>query len=362
MPSRYRKTTIAAMLALALAVCACSPRTHPPEISQADIDIEARTQKALVIRERIGLLERLQRVAWRVRLSNADLCGETVAPSLGMLALSRDDFSKNLQDGCLDADMHERPRVVFVAKGGPADLAGIKVGDMLYAVNGEEAESGKKAREALHDLKPEERVSLAVKRKGPDGSEGEVAEHLITPVKICNYPVVLELDREINAHADGRKIVVNSGIMEFLPSDDDLAAIIGHEMAHNTQLHMRDQRVNMLLGQLLVDLPAAVFGFRTNVGAYAGSMVYSQSYEREADYVGLYYTARAGYDVTDVAGMWRRLASGNPGGITKGYTHPPTAERYVAINAARDEIKAKQKAGLPLMPEMKDAGPADKAQ
>jgi len=298
--------------------------------------------------------ERLQRVSWSLLLRNVELCGDRQAYGLGLQLATRDAYPEALREGSVGADLHERPRVIFVAQGGPADLAGIRVGDMLQAVNGLDAGTRKELREAVKELKPGEKVSLAVKRAGDSGQGGEVTEHILTPVKSCNYPVSLMITAELNAFADGKRIVVYSGMMKFLPSDDDLAAIIGHELAHNTQGHRRAKTVNAILGRLLVDLPAAVFGgISTDLGGYAGSMAFSQAFEHEADYVGMYYTARAGYDIGDVASVWRRIAREYPQSITKGYTHPTTAERYVGLSNARDEIYAKQKAGQPLVPEMK---------
>lgn len=347
-PGLGRLRLCASALALLFALAACAPRTKWPEIPQADLEAEARKQKELVLREFLAMQERLQRVAWNLLLRNAELCGDRLAYGLGLQIATRDGFPKALQEGGAGADLHERPRVVFVAQGGPADLAGIRVGDMLQAVNGVDAGTRKEAREALEELQPGEQVSLAVKR------DGEISEHLVTPVRVCGYPVRLKVEPVLNAYADGRQIVVYSEMLKFTRTDDELAVIVGHELAHNTQGHIRAKTVNLILGRLLVDLPAAVFGgVSTDLGGQLGRMVYSQEFENEADYVGLYYTARAGYDISTVAEVWRRMAFLDPKGISMGSTHPPTAQRFLALEAARDEIHAKQKAGRPLTPEMK---------
>ena len=89
----------------------------------------------------------------------------------------------------------------------------------------------------------------------------------------------------------------------------------------------------------------------TNTGAEIGGLAFSQDFEAEADYVGVYHAARAGVDVSSAATLWRRLAIENPAAIDLlGSTHPSTAKRFLAIEAAMAEIEAKRAAGLPLVP------------
>ena len=90
----------------------------------------------------------------------------------------------------------------------------------------------------------------------------------------------------------------------------------------------------------------------TNLGAEAGAAAFSQEFESEADYVGVYHAARAGFDVSNAATMWRRMGTKNPRSISLlGTTHPSTAKRYLAIEKAVQEIELKRQAGLPLVPE-----------
>jgi hypothetical protein len=335
-------------LALLFVLAGCMPQSRPPTVGRADVQVEEKKQKALVLRERYEMLSRVLGVAWNLRLHNAPLCGENLAYGLGMSLATRDDAPEDLRDGCLGADLHVRPRVFYVAAGGPADQAGIRVGDMLYAVNGMEAGTRKASRDALERAYAKgQRVSLAVKR------DGKISEHLLTPVRICGFPVVLQFTSELNAYADGKQIIMTSAMVKFTRTDNEMAEIMAHELAHNTQGHIKAKQVNQTIGGLLIDLPAALFGVRSNVGQNIGGLAFSQDFETEADYVGLYYAARAGYDIQDVADIWRRVASESPKGITTGTTHPSSAQRFVALEAARDEIYAKQKAGKPLVPEMK---------
>lgn len=74
----------------------------------------------------------------------------------------------------------------------------------------------------------------------------------------------------------------------------------------------------------------------------------------EADYVGLYYAARAGYDPFVAEGLWRRMGMMDPKSITFARTHPATAERAVSMRQTATEINNKRALGLPLIPALKE--------
>jgi len=126
---------------------------------------------------------------------------------------------------------------------------------------------------------------------------------------------------------------MTAGMMNFVKNDDELALIIGHELGHNTMGHIRKIVFNIILS--------------------LGATRYSRPFESESDYVGMYYIARAGYSLDGVESFWRRLAITNPKYIARDKTHPRYPNRYLSIAATREEIKAKQTAGLPLIPNFK---------
>lgn len=71
--------------------------------------------------------------------------------------------------------------------------------------------------------------------------------------------------------------------------------------------------------------------------------MFSQGYEREADYLGLYFMARAGFDPTKAPEVWRRMAAEYPAAIKETFlsTHPSTPERAATLEATIREINAK---------------------
>jgi predicted Zn-dependent protease len=110
---------------------------------------------------------------------------------------------------------------------------------------------------------------------------------------------------------------------------------------------------------LVFDILAAVAGVNTGgdfmrIGAGAGAGAFSQDFEAEADYVGVYLMARGGYDIGLAPNFWRRMAVIHPGSIKTNHssTHPSAPERFVALEGAVGEIRAKLAAGKPLTPEV----------
>lgn len=165
----------------------------------------------------------------------------------------------------------------------------------------------------------------------------------------------------VNAYADGSKIVVNTGMMHFAESDNELAFVLAHELAHNILRHPQSTTTNAVTGSVvgtIVDAIAGSQGFNTGgtfgkLGGQVAVMRYSQAFESEADYVGLYIMARAGLPYEDAANFWRRMSARDSKGIYTNSTHPSNPQRYVAMQQTVREIEAKKSRGQPLLPEMK---------
>ncbi|MBV6418733.1 MAG: Beta-barrel assembly-enhancing protease [Steroidobacteraceae bacterium] len=115
-----------------------------------------------------------------------------------------------------------------------------------------------------------------------------------------DWQVNVENSDQLNAYCmPGGKIMVYSGLVHKLSlTDDELAAVIGHEMAHALREHSREQ-------------------------------------ESEADIIGLELMARAGYDPRAAPGLWRKMAKVQNGGAPPQFlsTHPSGATRIAELEA-----------------------------
>jgi Zn-dependent protease with chaperone function len=142
---------------------------------------------------------------------------------------------------------------------------------------------------------------------------------------------------EMNAWCmPGGKIAVYTGIIEKLRlTDDELAAIIGHEIAHALREHGRE-RASQQMGQgLAVGVIGAALGLG-GIGQDLAGLVadvtfglpYSREFEREADRMGVELAARAGYDPRAAITLWQKMAQASGGGTPQFLsTHPSDQSR-----------------------------------
>jgi predicted Zn-dependent protease len=146
---------------------------------------------------------------------------------------------------------------------------------------------------------------------------------------------------QINAFCmPGGKIMVFDGLIDTLKlNDDELAAVIGHEIAHALLEHGRARMSEQVLKGVGINLAAAYFGL-SDIGTaalaqaaqLAITLPYSRSHETDADLVGLELAARAGYDPRAALSLWRKMAAaakGQPPQFLS--THPGHAQRIAEI-------------------------------
>ncbi len=170
--------------------------------------------------------------------------------------------------------------------------------------------------------------------------------------------------QEVNAWCmPGGKIAVYTGIIEKLRiTDDELAAVMGHEIAHALREHGRErasQQAATGVGASLTGVLAEIFlpgsGQLATAGAgAAGQLAYNLPYSRlqetEADRMGVELAARAGYDPRAAIGLWQKMAklssSGAPPQLLS--THPSHETRIKDLEVYAQRV-------LPLYEQAKAA-------
>jgi predicted Zn-dependent protease len=150
---------------------------------------------------------------------------------------------------------------------------------------------------------------------------------------------------DVNAFCmPGGKIVVYEGIMPFTASDEELAAVLGHEVAHAVAKHANERMSQQLLTQYggLI-LEQAVSGRSATIqtvantvyglGAELGIMLpYSRKHEYEADRMGLIFMAMAGYNPQAAITFWQKMAAGKTASTFEILsTHPNDANRVAEL-------------------------------
>jgi hypothetical protein len=341
------------LLAILLA-SACGPVSKLPDVDAEAAAIEAEKQRELILETEFAQYARVSDIAYALSEKNADLCQDDTAYSIGVILANKHSFDRDFQETVARVyGFGDGANLVTVAEGSPADQAGLEIGDAIVSINGWAVPSGKKAPETttakIKELGEEDpTLSLVV-----DTDEGKQIMD-VAAREVCGYQIGVLQDDRVNALADGERIAVTSGMIRFTDDDVELATVIGHEMAHNMMHHIDKQKGNLVLGTLL-DILLAGVGVNTQ-GTFGklATMVYSKGFEAEADYVGLYLMARAGFEIEEAPDFWRRMAIVHPGSVKSALaaSHPPTPERFLALEQTVAEITAKRRAAQPLMPEL----------
>ena len=345
-----RSLVASALLVVLLTSGGCAPTSRFPDVDQGLAAREAQRQMDAAAAAHLQHTKRLSNIAFRMSKYNVELCEETQMV-LGILAQTLNVIPEEWKPSMRDKfGVSEELTVLVVNEHSPASKAGIVVGDKLIAYGGRKLGKGKRASDLLVEYKESGNASpttITVRRKGIP------VELRVVPEETCGYPIELFQNNDVNAFADGKRVAVSTGMMRFVEADEDLALIIGHELAHNARKHIESKLGNQLIGGLIGAFVSGLTGVNvTQSGMDIGALAYSQEFEAEADYVGVYFAARAGFDVRNAAELWRRIARIHPEAIgLAGSTHPSTAKRFIAIQAAADEIDRKMAAGLPLIPD-----------
>ena len=171
----------------------------------------------------------------------------------------------------------------------------------------------------------------------------EIAGRLIAQVGVYrpdaqkwNWQVALINSKELNAFClPGGKIVFYTGIIRTLKlTNAEIAAIMGHEMAHALREHGRE-RLSEQMGTKLLASAAGLLGApSTGVQLGQAAMTYlvtlpnSRQHETEADQMGLELMARAGYNPEAAVNVWRKMQSVEGSGVPQFLsTHPSHATR-----------------------------------
>lgn len=128
------------------------------------------------------------------------------------------------------------PEVIAIAEGSPAELAGLKIGDRFVEIAGVEFQSS-----GENAAMPELTTSAQSALDGPGGRtpiplrlvrDGETLEIELVPEQACAGYSALVLDDDPKAFSDSEDIAVTTGLVELIATSDELAFVVGHELAH----------------------------------------------------------------------------------------------------------------------------------
>jgi len=135
----------------------------------------------------------------------------------------------------------------------------------------------------------------------------------------------------LDARADGRYVQITTRLAEYVADDQELAAVLAHEFAHNVLAH-----------KARLDAAGVARGFRANFGRNARLI---RETEVEADRLSVYLLDRAGYDPDAAVRFWTRFR-GHGLNFLGSATHGSPGRRLALLRAEKDAIRRARAAGL----------------
>ena len=164
-------------------------------------------------------------------------------------------------------------------------------------------------------------------------------------------------DNQVNAFCmPGGKIVVYEGLLKLVSSDDELAVVLGHEVAHAVAKHSNERMSQQLMTQYGAQILTQALSNKSAAIQKAGSTIYglgaqygltlpvSRKHESEADYMGLIFMTMAGYDPNVAITFWQKMSAGSGAAIPEFMsTHPSDATRINDIKKILPELNKYRK-------------------
>ena len=313
---------LSTILAAFLLVTGCASTNTGPPISESELkkledEIEAMATE-IYINDLVSV--------WRVGLKVLSIMPKGTFKKHAVIGALVVDNTENIasyyklptEDGCV---------VVGVIDDYIADLAGIKVGDIIKKID------GKEIKDSGHvTFKPDKTSTVVVER------DGTKLSFYVEPEEKPYVRIRLKETGKINAYAKFTGIEFTTGMVHFVEDEDELAVIMGHELAHLTAKHLPKNITMATLCGTLGGLTGP-FAPLTTQALYAP---YSRKNEREADYLGLIYSHNAGYNIEKGAALWKRFALEIPKSRSKSFlrSHPASPERILRVKLVGEMIKS----------------------
>ncbi|WP_414902673.1 M48 family metalloprotease [Sphingomonas flavalba] len=284
---------------------------------------------------------RLAQVGNRLAVAAAGLCADA-RPLPGFAVHALKQYQPAARAAAAEQfGLGEQPAVLAVVPGSAAEAAGLRAGDAILAVAG--AAVAPVPAEGRADYAGvaavEQRIEQALAQpplRLSVARDGGVAAVAFTTDSGCPTRFQVLATDGLKASADGTYVQVSAALIQFAASDDELAIVVAHELAHNILRHRETLDAQKVSRGML-----AAFGKnRSRIRAT----------ERQADRLAIWLAARAGYAIAAAPAFWDRFERRTGWGILSDGTHDGRRERVAAAEAEIAAVEARRAAGLPLDP------------
>ncbi len=270
---------------------------------------------------------RVASVTYRLALANVALCGGSVAPQLGFTLHGIEQYGVADRDrGGAGLELGKHADVMAVVPLSPADKAGLKADDQLMSVNGRALSAG--AADPRHQstrafIERSQGIILEEMKTGEVtlrvSSAGGLRDVRFVPELGCTSNVELVPGSEVNAWADGERVTISTGLLAQCITNDDLALVIAHELAHNILRHSQK-------------LAAAGGSERKEMGLLGSGSAMMRQTEEDADQLAIKMATAAAYDMSQAEAFMSRLLVGRNIASMAG-THPTSDRRLKMLRA-----------------------------
>lgn len=265
---------------------------------------------------------RLATIGYRLAWANAPFCAQK-SRELGWVLHDEQQYPDK-QAAAAAFTFRLPVSAAAIVEGAPADRAGMRVGDGLAAFNddirvwnesGQSKANGRRLEPVLdaigHDLATTAPIEVVM-----DTAQG-IRVFKLDPPAVCTSRFWVDVRDSKDAGADGMKVRITSGMMQFVADDNELAAVVAHEFAHN------------------------ILGHRARLDAVKrGKTKAILATEIEADRLSVWLMSNAGYDPTAALRFTERYGRKYGLGIFSEGTHLRWKNR-VKLMQAEIELMAK---------------------
>lgn len=295
--------------------------------------------------------ERIYRIAAPLIIKNAVLCRTQARPLLGFTAKNQYSYPPELSVAARQSlGLDERLQVMQILDGSGAMRAGLKRGDILQTIQDITIPTGPQAEpEAARMLSPILKnlteINITVIRQNQPITVN-------VPLTLaCAFAIDVGNTQNVNAYADGRRILLTRGLLDWLSTDEDVAVVIAREIAHNVLQHAKQLQqmatLSIVIDNLLLFKPDQVAANSSN-----GIKITPEKMDQDADRLALFMLARAGYDLASFTRVMQKLAQIPNASQANTYPalHPWTEGRQSVIQSTMKEIRQKQSAKKALVP------------
>lgn len=313
------------------------PNPSSAALRSTDIDV-SRLKELQVLDQRVA------DIGWKLAANGLELCPEHWAAT-GITLHGLSQYNHDWRGAATVAFGFEPGEfgVLAVAKDSPAWAAGLRPNDVIVGLNGAPLEQPAATAEFKGDYAQTDAamariesipLNSPVKIDAKRGDKRFILSFL--PVEACASRFELATSNGQNANSNGHVVQLFGRLVINLSKDDELALVMGHELAHNILGHNEQIKRRKLSTGLF-----AVFD---------GSGKVLRKYELEADGYGIFFAARAGFEYSGAAQFWRQFSASGSLGIEIAGTHPTPKARENNSQATIDEINRLRAEQKPLIP------------